>query len=147
MIEGLSDFMASKKITRVSDLVGRALDNLKTTNHFDLERQGVVSYDLARCVGCGQCHIVCRDAGGQAVDWDAEERRPQLIEDKCLSCMICSFVCPVAGLITFKEMPRGWRRQEAPVMDPALQDELKHEPFREISAEGGNECLCSLKED
>ena len=117
MIEGLSDFMAEKGIDRVEDLVGRALGNLKTTNHFDLERQGITQYDLDRCVGCGQCYIVCNDAAGQAIEWDAKARRPKLIEDKCLSCMICSFVCPVPGLITFKEMPKGWQRREAAVMD------------------------------
>jgi dihydropyrimidine dehydrogenase (NAD+) subunit PreA len=147
MIEGLTDFMAQKGIARVQDLVGRALGSLKTTDHFDLERQGIAQYDLTRCVGCGQCHIVCNDAAGQAVEWDAEQRRPRLVEDKCLSCMICSFVCPVPGLITFREMPAGWRRREAAVMDTALQDELKYEPFKAILAQGGDECLCSLKED
>jgi dihydropyrimidine dehydrogenase (NAD+) subunit PreA len=142
MIEGLSDFMAAKGVTRVSDLVGKALPNLKTTNHFDLERQGITQYDLDRCVGCGQCHLVCRDAGGQAIDWDAAARRPKLIEDKCLSCMICSFVCPVNGLIQYKEMPKGWRRNETAVMDPTLTAEVKHTPFIPSSTEGGNECLC-----
>lgn len=142
MIEGLSDFMATKGLTRVSDLVGKALPNLKTTNHFDLERQGITLYDLERCVGCGQCHLVCRDAGGQAIEWDAAARRPKLIEDKCLSCMICSFVCPVSGLIQYKEMPKGWQRQETAVMDPTLAAEVKHTPFIPSSTEGGNECLC-----
>jgi hypothetical protein len=27
--------------------------------------------------------------------------------------MVCSFVCPVEGLITYKEMPQGWHREEA----------------------------------
>jgi dihydropyrimidine dehydrogenase (NAD+) subunit PreA len=147
MIEGLSDFMAQKGIRRVSDLVGRALGNLKTTNHFDLQRQGITHYDLDRCVGCGQCYIVCNDAAGQAIEWDVQMRRPRLIEEKCLSCMICSFVCPVPELITFKEMPAGWHRRETAVMDPSLTNELNYEPFKAILAEGGNECLCSSKED
>jgi dihydropyrimidine dehydrogenase (NAD+) subunit PreA len=143
MIEGLSDFMAAKGIERVTDLVGRALPNLKTTNHFDLQRQGIAQYDLDRCVGCGQCYLVCRDAAGQALEWDAEKRRPQLIEDKCLSCMICSFVCPVAGLITFREMPKGWQRRATRVMDETLSKNLKHTPFIAPASQGGDECLCS----
>jgi dihydropyrimidine dehydrogenase (NAD+) subunit PreA len=141
MIEGLSDFMAAKKISRVADLVGRALPHLKTTDHFDLKRQGIALYDLDRCVGCGQCYLVCRDAGGQALDWDAATRRPQLIEDKCLSCMICSFICPVNGLIQFKEMPQQWHRREPPVLGEKHADELVHKPFIP-STQGGNECLC-----
>lgn len=139
MIEGLSDCMTAKGITQVKDLIGKALPNLKTTDHFDLDRQGIAQYDLDKCVGCGQCYIVCRDAGGQAIEWQAEQRKPALNEDKCLSCMICSFVCPVSGLITFKEMPANWQRRETVVMDQSLADQLKFEPF---TKEGPNECTC-----
>lgn len=112
LIEGLSDYMKSKNITKVSDLTGKALPNLCSTNSFDLERQGIAQYDLDRCVGCGQCYIVCSDAGGQCLKWNDEKRRPQMNEDLCLSCMICSFVCPVDNLITYKEQPSSWKREE-----------------------------------
>ncbi len=112
MIEGLSDYMALRGITRVEELVGKALLNLCGTEDFDLKRQGVARYDLDRCIGCGQCYIVCQDAGGQALQWDHLKRRPSLNEDKCLSCMACSFVCPVQGGIVYREMPSSWRRQE-----------------------------------
>ncbi len=125
MIEGLSDYMANKKIGKVADLIGRALPQLHDTNDFDLKKQGRVEYDLDRCVGCGQCYIVCRDAGGQALEWDGEKRRPKLTEDKCLGCMICSFICPVSGLITYKAMPPDWKRQEAPTLGRELESELK----------------------
>ena len=88
-------------------------------------------------MGCGQCYIVCTDAAGQALEWDEETRRPSLIEDKCLSCMLCSFVCPVPDLITFKEMPATWSRAETQVMDKNLEQEIKLEPF---TKEGPNEC-------
>ena len=129
MIEGLTDFMVEKNITRVEDLVGKALTNLKTTDKFDLNRQGRAQYDLAKCVGCGQCYTVCRDAGGFALEWDEKERRPVLIEDKCLSCMICSFVCPVCDIISFTEMPSNWKRQDAEVMDKSLETRIKYKPF------------------
>ena len=132
MIEGLSDFMREKGIDKVENLVGKALGNLKTTDNFQLERQGMAQYDLDRCVGCGQCYIVCKDAAGQALDWDAENRLPKLIEEKCLSCMICSFVCPVDDLITFKEMPKDWQRKETQVMDLSLANKLKHQPIPKI---------------
>ena len=137
MIEGLSDYMAARGIAKVSDLVGKALPNLHETETFDLERQGIAQYDLDRCIGCGQCYIVCRDGAGQAIEWDAENRRPQLIEEKCLSCMICSFVCPVPELITFKEMPKRWNRWQTAVMDKNLEKNVKIEPF---TKEGPNEC-------
>jgi dihydropyrimidine dehydrogenase (NAD+) subunit PreA len=112
MIEGLSDYMAARGIAHVADLVGKSLPTLGGTDAFDISRQGIASYDLDRCVGCGQCYVVCRDSGGKALQWEAETRRPQLDDNKCLSCMVCSFVCPVEGLITFREMPAGWEREK-----------------------------------
>jgi dihydropyrimidine dehydrogenase (NAD+) subunit PreA len=125
MIEGLTDYMESKGIGRAADLIGRALPNLKTTDHFDLSRQGIADYDLDKCVGCGQCFIVCRDAGGQALEWEAKRRRPRLVEEKCLSCMICSFICPVPSLISFREMPKDWKRRETRVMDAEMRGRVK----------------------
>ncbi|VEN73998.1 NAD-dependent dihydropyrimidine dehydrogenase subunit PreA [Candidatus Desulfarcum epimagneticum] len=125
MIEGLSDFMAQKKIARVTDLVGKALPHLHETGRFDLEKQGVARYNMDHCVGCGQCFRVCRDAGGQALDWDRDSRRPVPIEEKCLSCMICAFVCPAPGVISFHPMPAGWERRKTPVMDPGLEGEIR----------------------
>jgi dihydropyrimidine dehydrogenase (NAD+) subunit PreA len=111
MIEGLSDYMTARGVRRVSELVGGALPRLFETGAFDVRRQGIARYDLDRCVGCGQCYVVCRDAGGQALEWDAGKRRPRQSEDKCLSCMVCSFVCPVTDLITFQEMPADFQRR------------------------------------
>ena len=130
MIEGLTDFMVEKNISKVQDLVGKALSNLKTTDKFDLKRQGRAEYDLTKCVGCGQCYTVCKDAGGYALDWDDKNTRPVLIEDKCLSCMICSFVCPVPDIISYKEMPATWKRKDACVMDESLKAQIKYQPFK-----------------
>jgi len=129
MIEGLSDGMAERGIKSIADLVGKALPNLHETDQFDLERQGVTQYDTNRCIGCGQCYTVCNDAAGQAIEWDSDHRRPLLNEDKCLSCMLCQFVCPVPDLITYKEMPKQWQRQETAVMDKNLENDLHYQPF------------------
>ena len=104
LCEGLSDFMTEKGYKSVKDIVGKALPNIQPTDAFDLKRQGIAEYDLDRCIGCGQCYIVCQDAGGQCIEWDDEKRRPKLDEEKCLSCMICSFICPVDNppMITYK---------------------------------------------
>ena len=112
MIEGLSDYMEEKGFNSVEEIVGAALRHVHHTDEFDLERQGFVEYDLDRCIGCGQCYMVCQDAGGQAITWDYEKRRPVMDEDRCLSCMACSFICPVDGLIRYKEAPKGWVRHD-----------------------------------
>ena len=138
MIEGLSDYMAARGIASVSELVGRALPHLHETESFEVDRQGITQYDLDRCIGCGQCYIVCRDAAGQALEWDSASRRPNLIEEKCLSCMLCKFVCPVPELISYKEMPKEWKRRETAVMDRNMGKDVKLEPF---TKEGPNECV------
>ncbi|MEW5821645.1 MAG: NAD-dependent dihydropyrimidine dehydrogenase subunit PreA [Cyanobacteriota bacterium] len=106
MAEGLSYFMEDKGFNSVSEIVGKALPNIHPTDSFNLEYQGVAEFDLEKCVGCGQCYIVCQDAGGQGLQWDNEKRRPVPDDDKCLSCMICSFVCPVdnPSMIKYKHI-------------------------------------------
>lgn len=112
LIEGLSDYMRLKNMQSIDRLVGKALENLAETGDFDVRRQGIAHYCLDNCVGCGQCYIVCHDAGGQALSWNSQKRRPELDRDKCLSCMVCSFVCPVSGAISYQEMPQTWKRKE-----------------------------------
>lgn len=97
LAEGLSDFMDAKGFDSVAAIVGQALGNIHPTDAFDLKKQGAAKYDLERCVGCGRCHIVCQDAGGQGLGWDAKKRRPIPDDDTCLSCMICAFACPVGN--------------------------------------------------
>ena len=113
--------------------MGKALPNIHETSAFDVSKQGAASYDLERCIGCGQCYIVCRDAGGQVLEWDSKKRRPVPDDEKCYSCMICSFVCPVDNLITFKDIkgkkpytPKpsncGSPRRSGKSLNPALPD-------------------------
>lgn len=71
------------------------------------------------------CYTVCKDAGGWALDWDTQKRRPVLDEKKCPSCMVCSFACPVDGLITFKEMPKTYRRADTVTLGRELESQLK----------------------
>ncbi|NLI55779.1 NAD-dependent dihydropyrimidine dehydrogenase subunit PreA [bacterium] len=106
LVEGLSFYMEDKGFNKVEDIVGKALPNFYETKDFDLSRQGAAQFDLDRCIGCGVCYIACQDAGGQCIEWDSKKRRPIPDEEKCYSCMICSFVCPIDNppLITFKEI-------------------------------------------
>ena len=42
-----------------------------------------------------------------------------------LICMICSFACPVDGLITFKEMPKTYKRADTVTLGKELESQLK----------------------
>jgi dihydropyrimidine dehydrogenase (NAD+) subunit PreA len=107
ILEGIAYFLEDHNLDSVDQIVGKALNNVVPTNDFDLSRQGIAKYDLDRCVGCGQCYIICHDAGGQCLSWDAKNRRPIMDQNKCLGCMICSFSCPVTNpsMINYQEVP------------------------------------------
>ena len=107
ILEGMSYYLEDMGYETMADVVGRALPNIVTPDRFDHTYQGIAGYDMERCVGCGQCHIVCRDAGGQCLSWDGADRRPVMDETRCLGCMICSFVCPISQppMITFRPVP------------------------------------------
>ncbi len=115
MAEGLSDWMDDKKFKNLAQIVGKSLKHTVPTDAFDLSRQGRADFDLDKCIGCGQCYIVCQDAGGQGLGWDSEKRRPVPDNDHCLSCMICGMVCPVEGLVTYRHVP-GKKEIIPPVM-------------------------------
>jgi len=115
MAEGLSDWLDDRKAGSLSDVVGLSLKNTVPTDAFDLSIQGAAEFDLDKCIGCGQCYIVCQDAGGQNLKWDAEKRRPVPDQDRCLSCMICGMVCPVNGMISYKPV-HGKKEFMPPVM-------------------------------
>jgi dihydropyrimidine dehydrogenase (NAD+) subunit PreA len=118
ILEGMSYYLEDRGYASLSEVVGAALPNLVTPDRFDHAHQGIANYDMDRCVGCGQCHIVCRDAGGDCLSWDGDNRRPVMDEGKCLACMICSFVCPVSQppMITFRQIPG-----KPPVLPPPAE--------------------------
>ena len=105
MAEGLSDWMDERKFKNLNSIIGKSLKNVVSTDAFDLKKQGAAEFDLEKCIGCGQCYIVCQDAGGQNHGWNSKKRRPEDNSERCLSCMICSMVCPVDGLITYRHVP------------------------------------------
>lgn len=107
ILEGMSYFMDQHGFASVDEFIGKALPQTVPTDEFDLGHQGIAAYDLDRCIGCGQCHIVCQDAGGQCLAWDDLSRRPVMDESRCLGCMICSFICPVSDppLIVSRAVP------------------------------------------
>jgi len=130
MIEGLSDYLVKKGFQRAGDLIGAAIPNMCPTSELDISRQGAASYDLERCIGCGQCYTVCRDAGAGTLGWDAVKRRPIPDEERCYSCMVCSFVCPVSSppVITFKEV-----KGKSPYIAQPRQEPKRRKPASPVA--------------
>ena len=99
LVSGLGWYLKERGLSSPSQLVGRALDRI--TTHDRLVTAGKVRsrIDERTCVGCGRCHITCRDGGHLAIGFSAD-RRPEVDDDKCVGCGMCAAVCPVSGCIS-----------------------------------------------
>ncbi|ADK16628.1 MULTISPECIES: NAD-dependent dihydropyrimidine dehydrogenase subunit PreA [Clostridium] len=104
LISGLSYYMEDKKFEKVKDLVGLAVKNV--VNADELERDYIIYPEFRdhNCVGCGRCYISCFDGGHQAIKWNYESRKPQLIEDKCEGCHLCANICPTGDILSGKKV-------------------------------------------
>ena len=98
MILGLQNYMAERGVSKLEDFVGELLPKFYLPH--DLDRTTVVypRFDTSKCIGCGRCVISCADGGHQALGWNAETRRPQLIGPKCVGCHLCRLVCPSGAI-------------------------------------------------
>lgn len=101
LADGLSRWLARKGFSDLRQIVGLSLPRL--VEHDDLPHGIEVhaEIDLERCIGCGRCHVSCRDGGHQAIGWN-DERRPAVDREKCVGCGLCPQVCPVPGCITVR---------------------------------------------
>ena len=94
LLSGLKYYMKTMGFGTVSSLVGISKDTV--VEHDELERDTVLlpHINLEQCIGCGRCHIACYDGGHQAIEFDADSRKPRLIGSKCVGCHLCRLVCP-----------------------------------------------------
>ncbi len=104
LIEGLEEYMKSKGIPSVKDLIGGAAGTI--VDHHSIERDTILfplfNYEL--CNGCGRCYISCMDGGHQAIKFDLETRRPLLIGSKCVGCHLCKLVCAEKAIRTARKV-------------------------------------------
>jgi len=133
MIEGLSDYLDSRGMKGVSDLVGAAVPAFREWGELDLNYHVVAEIDADTCIGCQLCHVACHDSAHQcihlpgtpAIDGHvapqavlaaeraaasppgAPYRVPWVDETECVGCNLCALVCPVEGCIAMVEKRRA----------------------------------------
>ncbi|MCI8645771.1 MAG: NAD-dependent dihydropyrimidine dehydrogenase subunit PreA [Firmicutes bacterium] len=99
MANGLMHFMDERGYNKLEDFIGLALGNIIPAEDLNRDFKILPKFDDNKCIGCGRCYISCYDAAHQAIDWNAETRRPEL-NDNCVGCHLCLNVCPVQECIT-----------------------------------------------
>ena len=99
MISGTKSYMAAHGISKITELVGKALPNLVPADRLDRSTVVFPMFDTEKCLGCGRCGISCSDAGHQAISMTGGKAK--LNAAKCAGCHLCMLVCP-SGAITDK---------------------------------------------
>ncbi len=116
MAEGLSDYLDSKGMQSVNELIGKAVPTLQKWQTLDLNYKRIASINYDKCIGCNLCYIACEDGAHQAIALVPPNGHglgpgrvpgkpiPEIKEHECVGCNLCSLVCPVDNCITMVSM-------------------------------------------
>jgi dihydropyrimidine dehydrogenase (NAD+) subunit PreA len=98
LMEGLSLYLASRGLSRVDQLVGRALPHIIPAEDLDRGSISLPRFDRQACVGCGRCVVSCMDGGHQALRRHEKNGSPVLDATRCVGCHLCAMVCPAQAI-------------------------------------------------
>ena len=106
MISGLSEYLDSKGMASVGDLVGRAVPNVTDWQYLNLNYIAKAKINQDLCISCGRCFAACEDTSHQAIAM-SDDRTFSVIDEECVACNLCVNVCPVEDCITMEAMTPG----------------------------------------
>ncbi|MBI2067034.1 MAG: NAD-dependent dihydropyrimidine dehydrogenase subunit PreA [Deltaproteobacteria bacterium] len=107
LIDGFSNYLEEKGMRRPTDLTGIAAKKLRRWENLDLNYKVIAHIDEKKCIACQLCYIACEDGAHQSIRLNPGSRIPEIIEDHCVGCNLCSHVCPVEDCITMVSIDRG----------------------------------------
>ena len=106
MISGLSDYMDSKGMNSVDEIVRRAVPNVTDWQYLNLNYVAKAKINQDLCISCGRCFAACEDTSHQAISM-SPDRVFEVIDGECVACNLCVNVCPVEDCITMEAMAPG----------------------------------------
>jgi len=98
MLEGMKLYLSEHGYTSVSQMVGKALNNIISAEHLNRDSICYPKFDRTKCIGCGRCFLSCYDGGHQALRQDEKTGKPIMEAGKCVGCHLCVTVCPVQAI-------------------------------------------------
>ena len=128
MIDGLSNYLDSKGIASVSDIIGKSVPKYSDWGNLDLNYNIVAKINTDVCINCNKCHIACEDTSHQCIDRLTDANGMSFLkvrEEDCVGCNLCSIVCPVDGAIDMVEAvrempPMTWNERQAVLSGAAI---------------------------
>jgi dihydropyrimidine dehydrogenase (NAD+) subunit PreA len=142
LVDGLSNYLDSKRISSVGSLRGRAVQSVQDWKYLDLNYKRIARIDYDQCIGCNLCHIACEDGAHQAIRLIEPNGLglgpgrlpgkpvPEIIEESCVGCNLCALVCPVRNCITMISIDTG----RAPLTWNDYQEKLARGEMQRIPA-------------
>jgi dihydropyrimidine dehydrogenase (NAD+) subunit PreA len=76
MIEGLEEYLRSKDMRSVRDLVGVAVPGFVEWGDLDLNHHVIARIDQDKCIGCNLCHVACWDGAHQCIHLPGQDAIP-----------------------------------------------------------------------
>ena len=105
LVWGLQNYMLEQGITSLNQLVKKDVPKFALPSDMDRDTKVYPLINREECIGCGRCHISCRDGGHQAIAF--EDRKPRILGDKCVGCHLCTLVCPTGAMGISKRVPKS----------------------------------------
>ena len=110
LTEGVSEYLDSHKMKKVTELTGITAKKLRKWEQLDLNYKIIAYINPEKCISCQLCYIACEDGAHQSIALVKDSRIPVIKEDTCVGCNLCSLVCPVEDCITMVKVETGKKK-------------------------------------